>query len=74
LTKRKTRLKVKNRYLNLIKTFQRMKTRKTYNNQEIMTNTKTNSITVHKRKKTKTNMVIKVIKKCKMNNRMENRK
>jgi hypothetical protein len=51
-----------------------MKTRKTYNNQEIMTNTKTNSITVHKRKKTKTNMVIKVIKKCKMNNRMENRK
>ncbi len=51
-----------------------MKTRKTFKNQEIMTNTKTNSIIVHKRKKIKTNMVIKVIKKCKMNNRIKNRR
>ena len=51
-----------------------MRIRKMFKNQEIMTNTKTNSITVHKRKKTKTNMVIKVIKKCKMNNRIKNRR
>lgn len=68
------RLKVKNRYQNQIKIFQKTKTRKILKNQEIMTNMKTSSITVHKRKKIKTNTVIKVIKKCKMNNRLENLK